>query len=120
MQARDANSMGLDVDNLRDIDEAILDYLQEGRVTPAYCRDRLLDEDAIEVTSTYCGQRLQRLEEHDHVQNLYNTGLYELVNDPRRPDTVRAGGDAGGRMSEGDLFEDEELDASTLTADDAE
>jgi len=102
--------MGLDVDYLRDIDEAILDYLQEGRVTPVYCRDRLLDEDATEVTSTYCCQCLQRLKEHDHVQNLYNTGLYELVNDPRRPDTVRAGGDAGGRMSEGDLFEDGELD----------
>ena len=110
MQARDANSMGLDVDNLRDIDEAILGYLQEGRVTPAYCRDRLLDEDSVEVTSTYCGQRLQRLEEHDHVRNLYDTGLYELVSDPRHPGTVRGGGDPGGRMSEGDLFEEGELD----------
>ena len=84
MQAGDANSMALDEDDLREIDGVVLDYLQEGRVTPAYCRDRILDE-AIrdEITSTYCGQRLQRLEEHDHVQNLYGVGLYELASDPR-------------------------------------
>lgn len=84
MQARDANGMALNADDLREVDTVILDYLGEGRVTPAYCRDRILDESVRdEITSTYCGQRLQRLEEHDHVQNLYDTGLYELVTDPR-------------------------------------
>lgn len=110
MQARDANSMALDEADLREIDEVILDYLQEGRVTPAYCRDRILDDEIREkITSTYCGQRLQRLEEHDHVRNLFGTGLYELVIDPRYPETVRAGGDPGGRMTKGDLFEKGEL-----------
>jgi hypothetical protein len=75
--------MALDEDDLREIDRVILGYLQEGRVTPAYCRDRILDEGVrSEITSTYCSQRLGRLEEHDHVRNLYNTGLYELVSDP--------------------------------------
>jgi len=111
MQARDANSMALDIDDLREIDGVILDYLQEGRVTPAYCRDRILDENVRdEITSTYCGQRLQRLEEHDHVRNLFDTGLYELVSDPRHPDTVHAGGDPGGRMAEKDFFPEGERD----------
>jgi hypothetical protein len=39
-----------------------------------------------QITSTYCGQRLQRLEKHGHVQNLMDTGLYELVDDPREQD----------------------------------
>jgi hypothetical protein len=75
--------MALDDDELRDVDRDLLDYLREGRVTPVYARDRMVDEDKRNVTSTYLGQRLQRLEEHDHARNLYGTGLYELVNDPR-------------------------------------
>jgi len=79
--------MALDEDDLREVDELILGYLQEGRVTPAYCRDRILEEGHREsITSTYCGQRLQRLEEHDHVENLLGTGLYELRGDPREGD----------------------------------
>lgn len=74
----------LSTEELREIDEILLSYLQEGRVTPAYCRDRLVDEGHREqITSTYCGQRLQRLEEHGHVENLYDTALYELIDDPR-------------------------------------
>jgi hypothetical protein len=73
----------LDPDDLRDVDEVLLEYLAEGRVTPAYARDRMADEGRRDVTSTYLGQRLQRLEEHDHARNLYDTGLYELVDDPR-------------------------------------
>ncbi|WP_233562741.1 hypothetical protein [Haloarcula sp. Atlit-120R] len=83
MQAEETNPMALDDDDLRDVDRDLLDYLREGRVTPAYARDRMADEGAREVTSTYLGQRLQRLEEHDHVVNLYNNGLYELADDPR-------------------------------------
>lgn len=90
MQARETAGVSLDPDDdLREIDHILLDYLQEGRVTPAYCRDRLLDEGEREsITSTYCGQRLQRFEEHDHVENLYGNGLYELVEDPRGDDDV--------------------------------
>ncbi len=79
--------MALDADDLRDVDRDLLDYLREGRVTPAYARDRMIDEEKREVTSTYLGQRLQRLEEHDHVRNLYDNGLYELVDDPREGDS---------------------------------
>ncbi|QLK25394.1 hypothetical protein HYG81_15065 [Natrinema zhouii] len=75
--------MALDDDELRDVDRDLLDYLQEGRVTPVYARDRMLEEEKRDITSTYLGQRLQRLEEHDHVKNLFDTGLYELVEDPR-------------------------------------
>lgn len=77
-------SMALDADGLREVDELIITYLSEGRVTPAYCRDRLIDDGHRDsITSTYCGQRLQRLEEHGHATNLLDTGLYELVSDPR-------------------------------------
>jgi hypothetical protein len=82
MEAKEANPMALDADDLRDVDRDLLVYLREGRVTPAYARDRMIDEGRREVTSTYLGQRLQRLEEHDHVVNLYGNGLYELVDDP--------------------------------------
>jgi len=88
MQAREADAVTLSADDLREVDGLILDYLQEGRVTPAYCRDRILrDGHRDEITSTYCGQRLQRLEEHGHSENLMETGLYELVDDPREQDS---------------------------------
>lgn len=86
MQTSKPNPMALDVEDLREIDRDLLDYLQEGRVTPAYGRDRMADEGVREVTSTYVGQRLQRLEEHGHARNLYETGLYELASDPREAD----------------------------------
>lgn len=78
--------MALDAEDLRDVDRDLLAYLREGRVTPAYARDRMADEGKREVTSTYLGQRLQRLEEHDHVVNLYDDGLYELVDGPEEAD----------------------------------
>lgn len=81
MQAPEANRMALEPENLRDVDKDLLEYLREGRITPAYTRDRMADEDKREVTNTYLGQRLQRFEEHGHVENLYDTGLYELVRD---------------------------------------
>lgn len=77
-----AKTWGL-VITIRDVDRDLLDYLVEGRVTPAYARDRMKDEGLRDVTSTYLGQRLQRLEEHGHARNLYGTGLYERVEDPR-------------------------------------
>ena len=53
-------------------DKAILSYLEEGRVTSAYL------ETEIEWSRSYITQRLKRLEEHELVQNLGDTGLYEL------------------------------------------
>lgn len=73
----------LDADQLRDVDRRILDFLAEGRVTPVYCRTRLLEEDDQEYSRGYVQQRLTRLVEHEHARNLYETGLYELVDDPR-------------------------------------
>lgn len=71
----------LSADDLRDVDQTILGYLREGRVTPAYARARL-DEGGEEYSRGYVQQRLARLEEHSHVENLFETGLYELVDDP--------------------------------------
>ena len=79
--------MALDNDDLRDVDVDLLEYPQEGRVTPAYARDRMQDEGIRDVMSTYIGQRLQRVEEHSHAENLYVAGLYVLVNDPRDGDS---------------------------------
>lgn len=75
--------MTLDPDQLRDVDLDLLEVLEGGRVTPVYVRERWKDEGVNDVTSTYIGQRLQRLAEHGHVRNLQDTGLYELVDDPR-------------------------------------
>lgn len=72
----------LTADDLRDVDEQILEYLEEGRVTPRYVRARL-DRDVGEYSRGYVQQRLARLEEHQHLENLFDTGLYELVDDPR-------------------------------------
>lgn len=72
----------LDDDDLRRIDELILDYLEEGRVTPIYCQTRM-ETEGMKYTRGYVHERLTRLGEHDHVRNLYDTGLYELVDDPR-------------------------------------
>jgi len=74
----------LDYSQLRDVDEDIIEFLKEGRVTPIYCSSRLSDEGVREVSSTYIQQRLKRLGEHGHVRNLYDTGLYELVEAPKR------------------------------------
>ncbi|OIB59401.1 hypothetical protein BBD46_01515 [Natrialba sp. SSL1] len=68
--------------DLRDVDEQLLEYLEEGRVTPRYARERL-EEDLDEYSRGYVQQRLARLEEHQHVENLLGLGLYELVDDPR-------------------------------------
>ncbi|MBX0350534.1 hypothetical protein EGH26_20310 [Halomicroarcula pellucida] len=72
----------LDPTDLREVDRYLLGYLTEGRVTPTYARKRLID-DVEEYSRGYVQQRLKRLEEHSHVTNLLDTGLYELVDDPR-------------------------------------
>jgi hypothetical protein len=73
----------LTTDDLRPVDRQIVEYLAEGRVTPAYARERLAHEDVDDYSRGYVQQRLARLEEHGHVTNLFSTGLYELVDDPR-------------------------------------
>lgn len=60
---------------LNDADKAILEELQYGRVTAAYL-DRRID-----WSRAYITQRLRRLQEHDIVSNLEETGLYELIDE---------------------------------------
>ena len=57
---------------LNDADHAILSELNEGRVTAAFLNDR------IDWSRPYITQRLRRMEEHGVVENLGDTGLYEL------------------------------------------
>ncbi|WP_218055091.1 winged helix-turn-helix domain-containing protein [Haloparvum sedimenti] len=61
---------------LNEADRKILDELREGRASPSYLAERT------GVEQTYINQRLRRLDEHGHVENLAR-GLWELVDDPR-------------------------------------
>ena len=76
--------MGLSSSDLNELDNEILDCLQEGRATPTLIK-RLLEQKGAreEVGRQYVNQRLKRLSEHEHVDNILETGVYELVNDPR-------------------------------------
>lgn len=78
----------LSSDDLRSVDRILLDYLKEGRVTPIYCKKRL-EEDGQEYSRGYVRDRLARFVEHDHVQKLMDTGLYELIEDPREDNNER-------------------------------
>lgn len=85
---RDVNSNAIleplpSPEDLREVDRHLLDYLSAGRVTPAFARKRLDADDVGEYSRGYVQQRLARLEEHSHLVNLEETGLYELVDDPR-------------------------------------
>lgn len=61
---------------LNEADQEILDELHEGRASPSYLSEQT------GVEQTYINQRLRRLDEHGHVDNLAR-GLWELVDDPR-------------------------------------
>jgi DNA-binding Lrp family transcriptional regulator len=61
---------------LNDTDRAVLEILDEGRNAPSNIADRL------DFTRQYVQQRLRRLEEHGHVQNI-GSGVYEIIDDPR-------------------------------------
>jgi hypothetical protein len=76
--------MGLSPDDLNDLDQEILDCLQTGRATPTLIK-RMLEQNGIRegVSRQYVNQRLKRLTEHEHVENVLDTGVYELRNDPR-------------------------------------
>jgi predicted transcriptional regulator of viral defense system len=66
----------LNPDGLTDVDRAILEMLDDGRVTVPYV------EDETGYSSEYIRARLTRLREHGHVARVYR-GLYQLVDDPR-------------------------------------
>jgi len=74
--------MTLTEDELNGLDEKILDVLTDGRATPTLIK-MILEERGTEVSRQYINQRMKRLSEHDHIENLFDTGVYELVIDPR-------------------------------------
>jgi len=71
--------------DLRDIDERLLEFLDDGRVTPRYART-LLASEGKDYSRQYIHERLKRLREHGVVENLGDDGLYELRDDPREND----------------------------------
>ncbi|QLG49659.2 hypothetical protein [Natrinema halophilum] len=66
--------------------------MHDGRVSPTLIR-RFLEQDAADentdvsednvVSRQYINQRMKRLAEHEHIENLLDTGVYELREDPR-------------------------------------
>jgi len=75
--------MALTEDQLNKLDNEILDVLADGRATPTLLKN-IFEENGIEVSRQYINQRLRRLCEHEHVENLFDTGVYELTTDPRK------------------------------------
>ncbi|WP_211330715.1 hypothetical protein [Halalkalicoccus subterraneus] len=66
----------LNEDDLGPADEALLDMLNEGRITAPYAADET------GYNLQYVRDRLGRLVEHGNVRKVYE-GLYELTKDPR-------------------------------------
>ena len=67
---------------LNELDNRILDALANGRATPTLLK-KVFEENGTDVSRQYINQRMKRLSEHSHIKNLYDTGVYELVSDPR-------------------------------------
>lgn len=68
-------------DDLGPADEAILEMLQDGRVTAPYVAEET------GYSLQYVRDRLSRLVEHGNAQKVYE-GLYELVEGPRTKSTA--------------------------------
>jgi len=71
----------LNEDDLGPADEAILEMLQDGRVTAPYVAEET------GYSLQYVRDRLSRLVEHGNARKVYE-GLYELVEDPRTKSTA--------------------------------
>ena len=82
MQARQGRRV-IDPEDLRAIDRKLLDYLNEHPVSPSYCQKRLIIEEDMEYSGGYVQERLAHFADHGHAVNLYDSGLYELTEDPR-------------------------------------
>lgn len=74
--------MSLTPEQLNDVDDLILDVLADGRATPTLVQ-QCLSADGDDFSRQYLNMRMKRLAEHDHIENLFDTGVYELVDDPR-------------------------------------
>jgi len=82
MRNRNRDTMPLEEDELNDLDDRILDALANGRATPTLLK-KIFEKDGTDVSRQYINQRMKRLSEHDHIDNLFDTGVYELISDPR-------------------------------------
>lgn len=70
----------LTADDLNDLDEKIVEYLAiEGRASPTL----FMRAEDIDTSRQWVSSRFTRLAEHEHIRDLYDTGVYELVDDPR-------------------------------------
>lgn len=88
--------MALDPDELDALDEAILDYFVEdreagdqpwGKATPTEVFRALEDRGVLDELNkpvrVTIQNRIQRLAVGDHLENVYDTGCYRFVSDPR-------------------------------------
>lgn len=76
--------MSLSPDQLNELDRLILDYLKtQGRATPRLLQLELEAAGQDPGVRQNVNGRLTRLAEHQVVHNLRDTGVYELVEDPR-------------------------------------
>lgn len=71
------NTDEIDV-HLSEFDERLLRFLEEGRCTPILVK-RLLEREGDEYSRQHINNRLRRLEEHGIVENLHDTGVYQLL-----------------------------------------
>jgi len=77
MKTMDSSIM-LDEDDLGPADRALLDLLNDGRITAPYAAQEA------DYSTQYVRDCLGRLVEHGNARKVYQ-GLYELVEDPRQP-----------------------------------
>ena len=75
--------MTLSEEDLNALDHKILDVLSDGRATPTLVK-RLLERNDTDVSRQYINRRMKRLSEHEHIENLLDTGVYELTADVRK------------------------------------
>ncbi|WP_245835429.1 hypothetical protein [Natronolimnobius baerhuensis] len=72
--------MSLTPDDLNDLDKQIVEYLAtEGRASPTL----FMRAEDIDTSRQWVSSRFTRLAEHEHIRDLHDTGIYELVEDPR-------------------------------------
>lgn len=90
MPSQTATDDVIDPDDLRAIDEELLDILQDGRgsgepwgyITPGRAQERLREDYDHGVEVQYVQQRLDYLRSHGHVEKA-GRGVYRFVDDPR-------------------------------------
>lgn len=80
MAMRNTEGVALDAGDLNDLDKQILTYLhEEGRASPTL----FIRANDVDTSRQWVSSRFVRLAEHGHIRDLYDTGIYEFVDDPR-------------------------------------